>query len=293
MCINLVILLCVDKTPSLTPDRQQDRGKAIVSGLRKRNTRSYSRGLPSNKALRIGETSRTPATTRVLRPRQPRTPFSNKESSPIDADEEDTEGEEVPPQAMFTTPTLAVAAPSPPEHAHSEPREQSLDLLFSQAKQVYSSGGKVPLSRGAEAAGDVPPIPATLSKIAAKIISLLAFPLEDLATDDTLKADLISAVNTLDDELPVLEADLIYQFGDFVSGLYSSYLLDLAGQKKELDTVVDGWKLLCQRAFDCSEATLQISQVLDQGRKSEQEAVARIEALEDELAAAKEGLANI
>ncbi|MED6200571.1 hypothetical protein PIB30_086482 [Stylosanthes scabra] len=220
-------------------------------------------------------------------PRQAKTPFSNKESSPIDADEEDAEREETPPQALFTTPTLGA--------------EQSLDLLLSQAKQVYSLGGKVPLSGGAgpketvepAAAGNVPPIPATLSKITAKIISLLGFPLEDLATYDKLKADLISAVNTLDDELPVSEDDLIHQFGDFVPGLYSSDLLALADQKKELDAVVDGWKLLCRRAFDCSEATLQMSQVLEQGKKSEQEAVARIEALEDELVAAKEGLANI
>ncbi|MED6222332.1 hypothetical protein PIB30_063303 [Stylosanthes scabra] len=198
-------------------------------------------------------------------------------------------------------PSSEAAATSPPEHAHSEPREQSLDLLLSQAKQVYSSGGKVPLSGGVgsketaepEAVGDVPPIPATLSKIAAKIIPLLGFPLEDLATDDKLKADLISAVNTLDDELPVSEADLIHQFGDFVSGLYSSNFLALADQKKELDAVVDGWKLLCRRAVDCSEATLQISQILEQGKKSEQEAVVQIEALEDELAVAKEGLANI
>ncbi|MED6149718.1 hypothetical protein PIB30_065262 [Stylosanthes scabra] len=250
-----------DKTPSPTSDRQQDRGKAIASGSRKRNTRSHSRGLPSKKALRIGESSRTPATARVLRPRQARTPFSNKESSPIEADEEDTEGEDVPPQTLFTTPTLAVAAPSSSEHTRSEPRAGSKDTAEP------------------EATGDVPPIPATLSRVAAKIMSLLGFPLEDLATDDKLKADLISAINTLDDELPVSEADLIHQFDDFVSGLYSSDLLALADHKKE--------------AVDCLEATLQISQVLDQGRKSEQEAVARVEALEVELVAAKEGLANI
>ncbi|MED6137054.1 hypothetical protein PIB30_061358 [Stylosanthes scabra] len=280
-----------DKTSSPTSGRQQDRGKAIASGSKKRNTRSHSRGLPSKKVLRLGETSRTPATARVLRPRQARTPFSNKESSPIEADEEDTEGEDVLPQTLFRTPTLAVAAPSSPEHAHFEPREQSLDLFLSQDKQVYSSGGKVPLSRGTgskdtasepEVIGDAPPTPATLSRVAAKIMSLLGFPLEDLATDDKLKAELISAINTLDNELSILEVDLIHQFGDFVSGLYSSDLLALAGQKKELDAIVEGWKLLCRRAVDCSEASVQISQVLDQGRKSEQEAVARVEAMEVE-----------
>ncbi|MED6136261.1 hypothetical protein PIB30_054446 [Stylosanthes scabra] len=259
-----------DKTPSLTPDRQQGRGKAIASRSRKRSIRGYSRGLPLNKALRIGETSHTPAITRVLR-------------------------------ALFTTPALEAEAPLPTERACFEPQEQSLDLFLAQAKQVYSSGGKVPLGGGVglkeivepEAARNVPPIPATLSKIAARIISLLGFPLEDLATNDKLKADLISAINALDDELSVSEADLIHQFGDFVFGLYSSNLLALADRKKELDAVVDGWKLLCRRAVNCSEVTLQISQVLEQGKKSEQEAVARIEALEDELAAVKEGLANI
>ncbi|MED6212445.1 hypothetical protein PIB30_083428 [Stylosanthes scabra] len=174
-------------------------------------------------------------------------------------------------------------------------------IFSSQAKQVYSSGGKVPLNRGTSSkdaaaepeVGNAPPISATLSRVAAKIMSLLGFPLEDLATDDKLKAELISAINTLDNELPILEADLIHEFGDFVSGLYSSDLLALEGQKKELDAIVEGWKLLCRRAVNCSKATVQISQVLDQGRKSEQEAVARVEALEIKLATAKEGLANI
>ncbi|MED6202782.1 hypothetical protein PIB30_109074, partial [Stylosanthes scabra] len=200
-----------------------------------------------------------------------------------------------------TTSAFEIETPLPTERACSEPQEQSLDLLLSQAKQVYSSGGKVPLGGGVgsketaklEATRGVPPVPVTLSKIVARIISLLGFPLKDLATNDKLKADLISAINALDDELPVSEADLIHQFGDFVSGLYSSDLLALADRKKELDTVVDGWKLLCQSVVDCSEATSQISQVLEQGKKSEHEAVAWIKALEDELAAVKEGLANI
>ncbi|MED6148280.1 hypothetical protein PIB30_051626 [Stylosanthes scabra] len=290
-----------DKTPSPTPDRQQIRGKAIASGTRKRSIRGHSRGLSSSKALKIGETSLTPATTRVLRPRQVRTPFSNRESSPIDADEENEEGQEIPSEALLTPPTFEAEAPSPTEHAHFEPQEQSLNLLLSQAKQVYSSGGKVPLGGGVdsketaepEAVRGVPPVPATLSKIAARIISLLGFPLEDLATNDKLKADLISAINVLDDELLVSEADLTHQFRDFVSGLYSSDLLALADRKKELDVVVDGWKLLCRRAVNCSEAISQISQVLEQGKKSEQKAVARIKALEDELAVVKEDLANI
>ncbi|MED6172550.1 hypothetical protein PIB30_051067 [Stylosanthes scabra] len=232
-----------DKTPYPTLDQQQTRGKATASGSRKRSIRGHSRGLPSSKALRIGETLHTPATTRVLRPRQARTPFSNKESSPIDADEEDKEGEEVPLQALFTTPAFETEAPS----------------LGVGSKETAEP----------EAVRNVPPVPATLSKIAARIISLLGFPLEDLATNDTLKADLISAVNALDDEMPVSEDDLIHQFGDFVSGLYSSDLLVLADRKKELDAV------------------------LEQGKKSEQKAVARIKALEDELAAVKKGLANI
>ncbi|MED6150049.1 hypothetical protein PIB30_068424 [Stylosanthes scabra] len=132
-----------------------------------------------------------------------------------------------------------------------------------------------------EAVRGVPLVPATLSKIVARIITLLGFPLQDLATNDEIKSDLISAINVLDDELPVSEADLTHQFGDFISALYSSDLLILADRKKELDAVVDGWKLLCRRAVDCLEATSQISQVLEQGKKSEQEAVARIKALED------------
>ncbi|MED6112171.1 hypothetical protein PIB30_059277 [Stylosanthes scabra] len=225
----------------------------------------------------------------------------SREFSPINADEENEEGQESPPQVLLTTPAFEAKAPSPTERACSEPQEQSLNLLLSQAKQVYSSGGKVPLFGGVgsketakpEAVRGIPPVPATLSKIAARIISLLGFPLEDLATNDKLKPDLISSINALDDELPVSEADLIHQFGDFVSGLYSSNLLALADRKKELDAVVDGWKLLCQRAADYSEATSQISQVLEQGKKSEQEAIARIKALEDLLAAVKEGLVNI
>ncbi|MED6151867.1 hypothetical protein PIB30_086497 [Stylosanthes scabra] len=274
-----------DKTPSPTSG-QQDRGKAIASGSKKRNTRSHSRGLPLKKVLRLGETSRTPATARVLRPRQTRTHFSNRESSPIEADEEDTEGEDAPRQASFRTPTLAVTAPSSPEHVHSD--EQSLDLFLSQAEQVYTSGGKVSLNGGTSSkdvaaepeVGNALPKSATLSRVAAKIMSLLGFPLEDLATDDKMKDELISAINTLDKELPISEDDLIHEFGDLVSGLYSSDFLALAGQKKELDAVVEGWKLLCRRAIDCSEASVQISQVLEQGRKSEQEAVARVEALE-------------
>ncbi|MED6214146.1 hypothetical protein PIB30_100120, partial [Stylosanthes scabra] len=260
------------KTPSPTPDRQQIRGKAITLGSRKRSIRGHFRGLSSNKALRIGETSLTPATTQVLRVR-----------------------------GSVDTPAFEAEAPSPIERPRFEPQEQNLNLLLSQAKQVYSSGGKVPLGGGVgsketvqpEAVRGVPPVPATLSKIAARILSFLGFPLEDLATNDKLKADLISAINVLDDELPVSEADLTHQFRDFVSGVYSSDLLALADRKKELAAVVDGWKLLCRRAVDCSEDTSQISQVLEQGKKSEQEVVARIKALEDELAAVKEGLANI
>ncbi|MED6138616.1 hypothetical protein PIB30_075954 [Stylosanthes scabra] len=283
-----------DKTPSPTSGRQQDRGKAIALGSKKRNTRSHSRGPPFEKSFKTWRNlthscncSCSEGNGRLNHnPRQARTPFSNRESSPIEADEEDTEGEEAPRQALFRTPTLVVTAPSSPEHAHSD--EQSLDLFLSQAKQVYSSGGKVPLNRGTGSkevaaepeVGDAPPIPATLSRVAAKIMSLLGFPLEDLATDDKLKAELISMLT--------LSISLVT-----VSGLYSSDLLALAGQKKELDAVVEGWKLLCLRAVDCSEASVQISQVLDQGRKSEQEAVARVESLEVELAAAKEGLANI
>ncbi|MED6222685.1 hypothetical protein PIB30_066769 [Stylosanthes scabra] len=146
------------------------------------------------------------------------------ESSPIDADEENEERQEIPSQALLTPPAFEAKAPSPTEHARSEPQD---------------------------------------------------------------------AINVLDDELPVSEANLTHQFGDFISGLYSSDLLALADRKKELDAVVHGWKLLCRRASDCSEATSQISQVLKQGKKSEQKAVARIKALEDELAAVKEGLVNI
>ncbi|MED6177247.1 hypothetical protein PIB30_096366 [Stylosanthes scabra] len=131
-----------DKTPSPTSG-QQDRGKAIASGSKKRNTRSHSRGLPSKKVLRLGETSRTLATAR---PRQTRILLSNRESSPIEADEEDTKREDAPQQASFRVPTLAVIVPSSPEHVHSD--EQRLDLFLSQAKQVYLSGGKVPLNGG-------------------------------------------------------------------------------------------------------------------------------------------------
>ncbi|MED6174214.1 hypothetical protein PIB30_066962 [Stylosanthes scabra] len=170
------------------------------------------------------------------------------------------------------------------------PFEESFKTLRNLTHSCHCSSSEVTAPSSPEHA---PPISATLSRVAAKIMLLLGFPLEDLATDDKLKAELTSAINTLDNELPISEADLIHEFGDFVSGLYSSDLLALVGQKKELNAVVEGWKLLCRRAVDCSEASVQISQVLDQGRKSEQEAVARVKALEIELATAKEGLANI
>ncbi|MED6163968.1 hypothetical protein PIB30_085102, partial [Stylosanthes scabra] len=254
------------KTPSPTPsdfERQKTRGKAVASELRKRNTRGHSRGLSSNKALKIGESSHTPATTRVLRFRQIRTTFVNRESSPIDADEEIEADQETPTQALLTH---AALEPTPPHESvvsqtHPESQDQDLDLLISQAKQVYSSGGKVPLGGGTSskeaaelgAAKGVPSMSAKLSKIAAKIISFLGLPLEDLAANDKLKAELIGAII-------------------------------LADRKKDLDAIVDGWKLLCRRAVGCSEATSQIFQVLEQGKKSEQEAVAQIKALEDELA---------
>ncbi|MED6127393.1 hypothetical protein PIB30_087728 [Stylosanthes scabra] len=231
------------------------------------------------------------------------TSFVNRKSSPIDADEENEEDQEASTQALITHVALE---PTPPHesavaHTYPESQDQDLDLLLSQAKQVYSSGGKVPLGGGTSskevvepgAAKGVPSTSAKLSKIAAKIISFLGLPLEDLAANNKLKAELIGAINMLDDELPVLEAGLTHQFGDFIFGLYSANVLALADRKKDLDAIVDGWKLLCRRAVECSEATLQIFQVLEQGRKSEQEAVARIKALEDELAAVKVGLANI
>ncbi|MED6226267.1 hypothetical protein PIB30_101907 [Stylosanthes scabra] len=276
-----------DKTPSPTPsdfDRQQTRGKVIALESRKRSTRGHSRGLSPNKALRIGGTSQTPATTRVLR--MVRTPFSNRESSPIDTDEENEEGQEVPLQAPLTSPALE--APSPTEHAHSKPQEQDLNLLLSQAKQVYSSGGKVPLGGGIssketaepEAVRSITSASATLSRIAAKIISLLAFPLEDLATNDKLKVELIVAISILDDELPVSEALFLR------SSSFGRPEKRVGCRCRWLEITVSKGS----RMFRSHFADLH---VLKQGRKSEQKAVARIKALEEELAAVKDGLANI
>ncbi|MED6128840.1 hypothetical protein PIB30_101900, partial [Stylosanthes scabra] len=231
--------------------------------------------------------------------RQIRTTFVNRESSPIDANEESEEEQGVPTKALLTPPTLEAIPPheSAAAHTRPEPQDQDLNLLLSRDKQAYPSGGKVPLggstsSKEAVEPGAVRGVPSAsvkLSKVAAKIISFLGLPLEDLAANDKLKAELIGAISMLDDELPVSKAGLIHQFGDFISGLYSADLLAL----KDLNAIVDGWKLLCRRAVECSEATSQIFQVLEQGRKSEQEAVARIKVLEDELAAIKVGLANI
>ncbi|MED6223349.1 hypothetical protein PIB30_073140, partial [Stylosanthes scabra] len=180
--------------------KTKTRGKVIALESRKRSTRGCSSGLSPNKALRIGGTSHTPATTRVLRFR---TTFSNRESSPIDAHKENEERQEVSSEAPLTSPALE--APSPTEHAHSEPQEQDLNLLLSQAKQVYSLRGKFPLGGGTdskettepEAVRSVPSASATLSTIAAKII---------FTVKDGL-ANIKSANNGLSDKLKCYEGN--------------------------------------------------------------------------------------
>ncbi|MED6188798.1 hypothetical protein PIB30_089314 [Stylosanthes scabra] len=279
-----------DQAPSSIPsdlERQRTQGKVVASDLRKRNTQDSSKGLFMNKS------------------RQVKTTFVNRESSPVDVDEEDRAGRETSNQALSMHATHESTPPHVPVVAQMCPKskDQDFDLgnLLSQAKQVYSSGGKTPLREGTrlkkvvelEAAKVIPSTFANLAKIAAKILPILGLPLEELAANDQHKADLISAISALDDELPPLEASFIHQFGDFISGLYSASHLALADRKTDLDAVVDGWKLLCRKAVGCSEDTLQISQVLEQGNKSEQEAVSRIKTLEDELAAVRAGLANI
>ncbi|MED6196323.1 hypothetical protein PIB30_046434 [Stylosanthes scabra] len=176
--------------------------------------------------------------------------------------------------------------------------DQDLELgqLLSQAKQVFSSGCRVAPGSGHGGGTSVarhgPSV--LLSKIAAKVLPFLDLPLEDLVASDQFKTELLDAANnTLDEHLPVSEARLGKEFVDFISELCSVDISPLVARKEELDKVTVGWELLCKKDANCQAACSRIKPVLDQGKKSEQEMILKIEALENELAAAKVGLDNI
>ncbi|MED6107530.1 hypothetical protein PIB30_015063, partial [Stylosanthes scabra] len=109
--------------------------------------------------------------------------------------------------------------------------------------------------------------PISLRKIAARIIPFLVYPLEDKAVNNRLKAELLSVTSSLQEHGPLLEASLSQHFRDFMSDLYSA----------DVST----------KGVDCGEASSRIREVLEQGKYSEQELIAKIESLEGELATGK------
>ncbi|MED6119798.1 hypothetical protein PIB30_015094 [Stylosanthes scabra] len=245
-------------------EKERDRGKDKASESRKRSSWDLPKG---SKALRIGDSLATPATTRVLRSRWLRTPFTNKETSPVRAD----------------------------EGGEADDQDLELGQLLSQAKHVFSSGGRVAPSQGYGGGTSVtrPGPSVLLSKIATKVLPFLDLPLEDLVASSQFRTELMDTNSTLDEHLPVSEARLGKEFVDFISELCSVDISPLIAWKEELDKVTAGWELFCKKDADYQAACSRIRPILDQGKKLEQEMILKIEALGNELAAAKVGLDNI
>ncbi|MED6192375.1 hypothetical protein PIB30_009453 [Stylosanthes scabra] len=192
-------------------EKKRDRGKAKASEPRKRSAWDLPK---SSKALRIGDSSATPAATRVLRSRRLRTPFTNKETSPVRVDKGDG----------------------------ADDQDLELGQLLSHAKQVFSSGGRVAPGPGHAGGTSVtrPGSSVLLSKVVAKVLPFLDLPLEDLVASDQFRTELLDANSTLDEHLPVSEASLGKEFLDFISELCSVDISPLVAQKEELGKTCSG-----------------------------------------------------
>ncbi|MED6193957.1 hypothetical protein PIB30_024138 [Stylosanthes scabra] len=142
--------------------------------------------------------------------------------------------------------------------------QDTVNRVFSSGREIVLGGGsssKKPAEPGTS--GNANPMHVGLKKVAAKIISFMDLRLEDLAENDLFKVELIVATSALDETLPIQIR------------------------------VLEGWKLVCAKAVDCSDCISKVKPVIEEGKKSEQEMLLKIENLEKELAVAKAGFAKI